>query len=186
MEDSKIIALYWERNESAITQTAEKYGHYCIMIAKNILQNQQDAEECVNTAYLKAWENIPPEKPSVFSAFLAKLTRNTAIDTYRKSRSEKRGNGEIPLIYDELENLVSDKSDPVSTAERNEILSAINVFLSELPKRKRVIFVSRYCCCQSVKEIAARLGMSENNVSVNLNRIGNRLREYLLKRGHEI
>lgn len=183
MEDSKIIALFWERSESAISAAAEKYGGYCARIAENILQNPQDAEECVNTAYLKVWRSIPPEKPKVFSAYLAKLTRSTAIDVYRKKHSEKRGKGEIPLIYDELAECVSDKSSPASEAERRELLTAINGFLSALPKRKRVIFVSRYCMCQSVKEITARLGMRENSVSVTLSRTARQLRDFLIKEG---
>lgn len=89
MNDSSIIALYWQRNESAISETAKKYGGYCKKIALNILQNEQDAEECVNTAFFKAWEKIPPEKPDIFSAFLARITRNAALDTYRKNCSQK-------------------------------------------------------------------------------------------------
>ena len=87
MNDSDILALYNERNERAISITAEKYGGYCTKIALNILQNEQDAEECVNTAYFKVWTKIPPEKPVIFSAFLARITRNTAIDEFRKNRS---------------------------------------------------------------------------------------------------
>ena len=186
MEDSNIIALYWERDESAIAETALKYGNYCNKIAENILHNRQDAEECVNTAYLKAWEKIPPEKPNILSAFLAKITRSTALDTYRRLHAEKRGGGEMPLIYDELEDCVSDKSNPQGSAERNEIIKAVNKFLSGLPKKNRMIFVSRYCCCESLSELALRFGMSENNLSVNLSRTRKKLRDYLEKEGFEL
>lgn len=186
MEDSNIIALYWERDESAIAETALKYGNYCGRIAENILHNKQDAEECVNTAYFKAWERIPPEKPNILSAFLAKLTRNTALDTYRRLHSEKRGSGQVPLIYDELEDCVSGGSSPAEETERREMVAAINKFLSGLPKKNRVIFVSRYCCCESISELAMRFGMSENNLSVNLSRTRKKLREYLEKEGYRL
>lgn len=186
MEDSKILALYHQRNESAISLTAEKYGGYCSKIARNILRNEQDTEECVNSVYLKIWESIPPEKPKIFPAFLAKLTRNAAIDLYRKNCSGKRGNGEIPLIYEELENCVSGNDTPENAAVQREMLAAINKFLSKQPKKTRIIFVLRYCFCQSINEIAVRFDMSENNVSVNLSRTRRRLYEYLKREGYEL
>lgn len=109
MNDNAIIELYRSRNESAISETAEKYGNYCKKIALNILGDERDAEECVNTAYLKVWERIPPETPNVFYAFLAKITRNTAIDVYRKNNREKRGTS---LIFEELSECLSDKKTP--------------------------------------------------------------------------
>ncbi len=186
MNDNEIIALYWERNEQAISATDEKYGNYCRKIAGNILKNYQDSEECVNSAYLKTWNSIPPQKPDILSAFLAKLTRNTAIDTYRKSRTAKAGGGEIPLIYDELEDCISDKGSPAEAFEHNQLLEIINRFLEELPKKNRVIFVLRYSLCVSVKEIAARVGKSENAVSVSLNRTRKDLKEYLGKEGYQL
>lgn len=186
MKDSDIIALYRERNESAISETAEKYGNYCKKIAENILQNEQDAEECVNTAYLKVWEKIPPEKPDIFSAFLARVTRNTALDTHRKNYSRKRGSGGISLILDELGDCVSDKETPEAAAENRELLREINKFLKGQPKKHRMIFVSRYCLLESIKEIAAKYAMSEDNVSVHLSRTRKKLREHLEKEGYEL
>ena len=186
MEDSDIIALYLERNESAIAKTAEKYGNYCKKIAENILPNGLDAEECVNSAYLKVWESIPPEKPDIFSAFLAKIIRNTAIDTHRKNYSQKRGSGGVELILDELADCVSDRDSPESTAENRELLRAVNKFLTSQPKKRRMIFVSRYCLFDSIKEIALTYGMSEDNVSVNLSRTRKKLREHLKKEGYEL
>lgn len=186
MKDSDIIALYHERNESAIAETAEKYGNYCKKIAENILQNEQDAEECVNSAYLKVWEKIPPEKPDIFSAFLARITRNTAIDARRKNCSQKRGSGGIALILDELSDCVSDKDTPEAAAENKELLAAVNKFLTGQPKKRRMIFVSRYCLFESIKEIAVKYGLSEDNVSVNLCRTRKKLREHLKKEGYEL
>lgn len=186
MEDKEIVALYWDRNEQAISATDEKYGGYCRRIAVNILQNYQDSEECVNSSYMKVWSCIPPNMPKVFSAFLAKITRNTAIDTYRQSRSLRAGGGELPLIYEELEDCVSDKDSPAEEYERKRLLEVINRFLEHLPRKNRIIFVLRYSLCVSVKEIAARVGKSENAVSVSLNRTRRDLREYLAKEGIEL
>lgn len=183
MDDSEIVALYNDRNENAIAATGKKYGKLCAGIARNILRNEQDAEECVNDTYLKVWEKIPPDMPKTFSAYLAKLTRNTAIDKYRRLHSEKRGGGEITLVLDELSECVSDKSSVEQTAERHETLAAVNRFLERLASKQRILFVSRYCYCESVHALAARFGMSENSVSVSLNRTRNRLREYLTKEG---
>lgn len=183
MNDNSIIDLYQNRDETAIVRTAEKYGSYCKKIALNILGNDQDAEECVNTAYLKVWERIPPEKPNVFYAFLAKITRNTAIDTYRRNNRQKRGTA---LIFEELKECIPDNDTPERTAENREVIRAVNGFLEKLPKKNRILFVSRYCCCESIGELALRFGMTENNVTVKLFRIRKQLREYLEKEGYEL
>ncbi len=183
MNDSGIIDLYLNRDESAISLTAEKYGNYCKKIARNILCDEQDAEECVNSTYLKVWKKIPPEKPNVFYAFLARITRNTAIDIYRKN---KRRSADLSLIFEELSGCVSDNETPERTVENREILKAVNDFLNSQPKRNRQLFVSRYCCCETVKELALRFGMTESGVSVSLCRIRKKLKERLKKEGFEI
>lgn len=183
MNDNTIIQMYEKRDESAIALTAEKYGGYCKKIALNILGDLRDAEECVNTAYLKVWERIPPEKPNIFCAFLAKITRNTAIDTYRKNNRKKRGTS---LILEELQDCIPDRETPESTAESREMLRAVNGFLEGLTVKNRTLFVSRYCLCESIGELAARLEMTENNVTVRLHRIRKQLREYLESEGYEI
>ena len=187
LTDKEIISLFNARNERALSAVSEKYGGICSGIAKNILKNEQDAEECVNDTYLKVWESIPPERPESLCAYIAKLTRNSAIDRYRMERSEKRGGGELSLILDELAECISDKNDSVElTAERNDLLSAINEFLETLPSERRIAFVSRYSLCESVKSIAQRLGISQNKVSVNLNRTRKGLVDYLKRKGYEV
>ena len=184
LTDREIIGLFNERNERAIAVMSEKYGGNCSRIAKNILKNDQDAEECVNDTYMKVWESIPPEQPESLCAYVAKVTRNSAIDRYRSERSEKRGGGEIPVILDELAECISDNKNNVElTAERHELLGAINEFLETLPSERRIAFVSRYCLCESVKSIAQRLGITQNNVSVNLGRTRKSLMGYLKGRG---
>lgn len=186
MEDEVLISMFYDRNESVLTAVNKKYGGYCSAIARNILKNEQETEECINDLLMKVWEKIPPEKPRIFSAFLAKLTRNLAIDRYRKNKSARRIGDEVPAVLDELAECVSDSTDVQGTAERAELLAAINRFLDNQPKNARIAFVSRYCCCESVSSISGRLGISENNVSVILNRTRKKLREYLEKEGYEL
>ena len=106
LSDDRIVELYWERSESAISETADKYGDYCNYIAYNILYNREDAEESVNDTWLDAWNNMPPHKPSILSTFLGKITRRIAIDRWRKKHAGKRGGGEMDLVLDELEDCV--------------------------------------------------------------------------------
>lgn len=186
MTDNEIIALFNERNERALSAVSEKYGSGCSRIAVNILKNAQDAEECVNDVYLRVWESIPPEKPNSLGAFVSKITRNFAIDRYRKEHSEKRGGNDVPLILDELADCIADSGSVELTAERHELLTAINEFLGGLPAEKRIAFVSRYCVCESVKSIAQRLGTTQNNVSVNLGRTRKGLIAFLKERGFDI
>ena len=94
-----ILDLYWARSESAINETAKKYGNYCFTIATNILQNNEDAEECVNDTYLKAWDNIPPQRPGIFSSFLGKITRNLSLNKYKERKTKKHGGGEVALLF---------------------------------------------------------------------------------------
>ena len=102
MDDKRIVDLYWERSETAISETAKKYGRYCHYIAFNVLHNDEDSEECVNDTYLNAWNSMPPHRPSVLKTFLGKLTRNISLNKYKQLTAEKRGNGQMPLIIDEL------------------------------------------------------------------------------------
>ena len=111
MQDEEIVALYWERSEKAIAATQTRYESYCYAIASRILNNHQDAEECVNDTYLAAWESIPPHRPQSLSAFLGKLTRRIAIDKWRRSNADKRGGGEIVLALEELGECVSGRED---------------------------------------------------------------------------
>ena len=182
--DAEIIKLFFDRDESAISASSAKYGKYITAVAANVLGNHQDAEECVNDALLKAWESIPPASPKNFPGFLAKITKNIALNRYRQSYTEKRGNGEISSVFEELSECVPDRSSSVEqSCENKELLSEINAFLNKLASNRRDIFVLRYWYCMSVSELAVRTGMSENRVSVELSRIRRKLMNYLQKRG---
>ena len=186
MEDTAIIELYWQRNERAIQESSLKYGAYCHTIAYNILGKAPDAEECVNDTWMRAWNAMPPKRPSILQIFLGKITRNLSFDRYKADRRKKRGGGETSLVLDELSEIVSGKEDPVDRVLRKELSAEIDRFLSSLPQGKRQLFILRYWYVYSAAEIARQTGMSENNVSVSLSRIRTGLREYLKERGYEL
>ena len=186
MEDKEIIGLYLDRNEQAITATSEKYGSYCKTISVNILKNDEDAEECVNDTYMKTWNAIPPQIPVIFSAFLGKIVRNISFNKYRHNNSQKRGGAEMPLILDELGEIVSGKESVEDEIDKKELLRDINGFLNSISEYKRGIFIRRYWYSDKVSDIAQRYGRSENSVSVELNRIRKKLSDHLLKRGYEL
>lgn len=186
MDDTKIVQLYWERDEQAIPETANKYGGYCTAIAKNILGDYAEAEECVNDTYLNTWNAIPPHRPQKLSAFLGKIVRNLAFNRYKHNTAEKRGGGETALILDELAEVVSGKDDVEQAYECKELTAVLNAFLADLPAEKRDIFVCRYWYADSISDISARFGMSYFAVSMTLNRLRTKLRDYLTERGYEV
>lgn len=186
MDDAKIVQLYWDRNEQAIPATAAKYGGYCTSIAKNILGSDEDAEECVNDTYLNAWNSMPPHRPGSLSAFLGKITRNQSLNRYKYNAAGKRGSGHAMAVFDEMAGLVSDTDSVEREIDRKELLRAIDAFLGTLSAEKRGIFIRRYWYFDHVSDIAARFGMTENNVSVTLSRLRLKLHKYLLERGFEL
>ncbi len=186
MDDAQIVRLYWDRDERAISATAEKYGNYCAAIARNILSSNEDAEECVNDTYLHAWNSMPPRRPNILSAFLGKLTRNLSLNRYHRNTANKRGGTEVPLVLEEIAELVSGAGSAEEEFDREELVGAIDDFLRGLPAQKRKIFVCRYWYFDSIPEIALRFGVTENNVSVTLNRLRAKLHKYLLERGYDL
>lgn len=186
MTDREITELYLRRDERAIAETQKLYGKYCQKIARNILANEQDVSECENDVYLKLWESIPPERPQSLASYLARLTRNIALSMYRRNNAEKRGKGNVPIILDELSEIVSGTSDVEKTAEDRELIAEINRFLETLDEDKRRMFVMRFVLCESVKSVSKNLGISENRVSVGLNRTKKLLKQHLEKEGYDI
>lgn len=180
MEDTEIIELYFSRNENAIEKTNEKYGSYLKKIAYNILSDEFESDECLNDTYFKTWNKIPPERPSVFSAFLAKITRNTAIDKYRMKKREKRCRVEESL--DELSECVGE-SDTQIALDLIELGSLISDFLRGEKEKARIIFIRRYFFEDSVSEIANHLFLSESNVKTSLSRTRAKLSVYLRYKG---
>lgn len=186
MDDKSIIQLYWDRNDQTIRETAEKYGHYCRAIAKNILNNEEDAEECVNDTYLNAWNSMPTHWPEQLAAFLGKITRNLSFNKYKHNRAEKRGGGEMALVLDELADCVSDTDNVEQIIDRQEMIKAVNLFVKGLSIKKRIIFVRRYWYTDSVSEIAKDCGMLQGSVSKTLERTRKQLKTYLTERGFDL
>lgn len=186
MEDEGILQLYFARDEKAIEATEKKYGSYCTAIARNILGTREDAEECVNDTYLKAWNAIPPHKPEVLSGFLGKITRNLAFNRYKRNTADKRGGGELPFVLEELAGCVSDKETVEQVIEYKALVRDLNGFLGTLPEKKRNIFICRYFYTDGIDRIALRYGMTYGGVSMTLKRLRTKLHSYLTKRGYEL
>lgn len=182
MEDCTIIDLYWSRNPEAISRSCEKYGNYCRAVARNILPDRRDAEECVNDTWLKAWNAMPEDRPSLLAQYLGKITRNLALNRWRAGRAEKRGGGELPLVLDELAECAS-STGTLQALETAELEEAINRFLRTLPERECNLFLRRYWFADSAALIAKRYGMRENTVRTSLFRSRKKLRCFLEKEG---
>ncbi|MBE6931888.1 MAG: sigma-70 family RNA polymerase sigma factor [Ruminococcaceae bacterium] len=183
MEDQRIVTLYWERSEEAIVQTQIKYSNYLSGISYGILQNHEDAGECVNDTYLDAWNAMPPHRPSILSTFLGKITRRISIDRWRKRGAEKRGGGELPLALEELGQCVSGRADVEGEAERNAQILLINRFLNRLPQTERSVFLCRYWYLDSIEAISRQFGFSQSKTASMLHRTRKKLRELLTKEG---
>ncbi|MCM1217175.1 MAG: sigma-70 family RNA polymerase sigma factor [Roseburia sp.] len=183
MEDEQIIELFWRRSENAITETSKKHGAYCTYIAFNILQNIQDSEECVNDTWLKAWQSMPPRRPSRLPAFLGKITRNLSLNRYKANTADKRGGGQLTLAYEELSECVRGNQDMEHLEERELIVAVLNKFLAALSKRDRQVFVRRYWYFSPVDEIAREYGLSRSNAKMILSRTRAKLKAALEQEG---
>ena len=186
MNDAKIVELYWSRSEEAIGETQMKYGKYCQTISYNILGNTSDAEECVNDTYLKAWNSIPPQRPKTLPVYLGKITRQTAIDCYRRQTSVKRGGAEFEASLDELEECIPAGSTIEIELDGQMLSSVISQYLYTLPQDKRMLFIRRYFYCDSVKVLAKQNGCSQSKIKSTLFRMRAGLKEYLEKEGFVI
>lgn len=186
MQDEKIVELYFARDELALKETETKYGGYLYKIAFSVLKDNSDSEESVNDTYLAAWNSIPPNKPSVLSTYLSKIVRRISVDIFRRKNSKKRIASQYALSLSELEEVVRDKGNMEEDMENKALGLAINDFLRTLSKESRVLFVSRYYFCDSLKDAAKNLGITEGKAKTTLFRTRQKLRVYLLKEGFEI
>ncbi len=186
MQDKDIIDLYFARNEQAIAESSNKYGYYCTSIAQNILHNMQDAEECVNDTWLRAWNSIPPAKPDHLQLYLGGITRHISLDRFRRQNAAKRGGGEIVLAIDEMHDVVAADADLATEIADREFSEIFNRFLWSLPKRDCNIFIRRYYYLDPIPLIAKRYGLSVSNVQKILSRTRQKLREYLEKEGYAV
>lgn len=183
MLDSRIVELYWARSEQAIDETEKIYGRYFYSIAYGILRDDEDSKEIVNDTYIKAWNNIPPERPKNLKAFLGRITRQLSINRLEKNLAKKRGGGQYVLALEEIEECIPDRDNDVDT---EELRNALNRFLRSLPDEPRRVFIRRYWHMSTISEIARDFSMSESKVKSMLMRTREKLKKYLLREGLSI
>ncbi len=183
MDDSKIVELYWQRNEDAIKETRDKYGRYCYSIAYNILSSRQDAEECENDTYLEEWQSIPPQKPDTLRGFLGMLTRRVSLDRWRRGRAEKRGGGEAALSFDELEECIPSGKTIDEELAAKDLARIISSFLEALPTTECDVFLRRYFYFDSIKDICHSYGFGQSKVKMMLKRTREKLLSKLTEEG---
>ena len=181
MEDKRIVELFFERSEQALTETRQKYGRYLHRVAYNVLQNDQDAEECVSDTYLRAWNAIPPHRPTRLSVYLGKITRRLALDAYAARTAHKRGGGTTADILEEWRDaLPAADGDPTDDMA---VRDALNRFLRQLPAEKRRIFIRRYWYGDPLHEIAAATHATDSRIKMTLSRTREELKTFLEKEG---
>ena len=181
MQDAEIIALFQKRDERAVIETAAQYGAVCMRVAMRILNNQQDAEECVNDALLRLWNTVPPEHPAHFQGYLLTLVRYTALDRVDFVNRKKRGGGRIARALDELDNDLCSEENVERSVEQTVLSEAIRRFLESLPSDQRDMLMKRYWFLENAHEIATDMHLTESKVRVTLMRLRQRLRAFLEK-----
>ncbi len=181
MDDRKICELFFERSEKAIEECEKKYGRYVKAVAYSVLGSNEDAEEIVNDTYLRAWNVIPPQKPTKLGAFLAKIARNFALDRYA-SRRRDRENLAAEAVLDELADCLP-AAEGLSVVDEIVLRDAVNSFLSSLGERERVVFMRRYWYMLPINDVAQMSGISESNAKVMLHRMRKEFKEHLEKEG---
>ena len=182
MDDRKIIDLFFERSEQAISQLDQKYGEYCRGVSYNILRSEQDAEECVNDAYLRLWDAVPPAVPDPLLTYLCKIVRNVSLSRLRHNRAASR-RAYVLVPLEELRETFPDKSDVQTAMDERELTQAINGFLREQTAENRVIFLRRYWFGDTYAQIGKRVGLSAPGIGLRLTKMRNELKEILIERG---
>ncbi len=181
LEDEEIIALFFDRSEQGIQELDIKYGSICRKLSHNIVNNRQDAEECVNDAYLGAWNAIPPARPDPLLPYICKIVRNLSLKIYYRKEAAKRSS-RCTTAMEEIEAWIADPNTVEAEIEAKELARVIADFLDTLSLENRVIFIRRYWFSDRVKDIAAFVGLSEKNISVRLTRIRMKMKQYLIER----
>lgn len=181
IDDGKIIDLFFERDQQGIRELDNKYGKICHNLSYNIVNSRQDAEECVNDAYLGAWNAIPPVYPNPLLSYIVKIVRNISLKVYWKKEAAKR-NSTYTIALQEIEGCIADHKTVEDEIEARELACIIEDFLDTLTLENRVIFMRRYWFADNYKDIAEFVGLSEKNISVRLTRIREKMKQYLIER----
>ena len=180
-DDEKIIELFFERSEQAIRELDIKYGKLCRNLSYNIVNSRRDAEECVNDAYLGAWNAIPPARPDPLLSYIVKIVRNISLKIYWRKEAAKRSS-HYTIALEEIEACIADQKTVEDEIEARELARINEDFLDTLTVENRVIFMRRYWFSDSYKDIAELVGLSEKNISVRLTRIREKMKQYLIER----
>ncbi len=180
-DDEKIIELFFERSEQGLRELDNKYGRVCHNLSYNIVGSRQDAEECVNDAYLGAWNAIPPARPAPLLSYLLKIVRNISLKTYWKKEAAKRSS-RCTVALEEIEACIAAPNTVEAEIEAKELARIIESFLDTLTAENRVIFMRRYWFADSCRDIAELTGLTEKNISVHLTRIRKKMKRYLAER----
>lgn len=181
IDDEKIIELFCERSEQGIRELDIKYGKVCHRLSNNIVNSRQDAEECVNDAYLGAWNAIPPAHPDPLLTYICKIVRNISLKIYYRKEAAKRSS-HYTVAMAEIEACIAAPDTVEAEIEARELARIIESFLGTLTIENRVIFMRRYWFSDSCKDIAEFVGLTEKNVSVRLTRIRQKMKDYLIER----
>lgn len=181
MDDEKIIELFFERSEKAISELSSKYGGIVMKIAKNVLHNRQEAEECVNDTYFGVWNAIPPQRPNSLLSFVCRIARNISLNRYEYNSSQKRGG--VSVCFDELSECIAHGETVESRYDADELSRLIDGYLDTLDKTNRMIFVRRYWYMDAYEDIASAAGLGEGAVRTRLSRLRKKLKEFLESRG---
>ncbi len=184
MDDAKIVSLYWDRDEAAIAASEDKYGAYCSTISYNITASLEDAEECVNETWLRAWNVIPPNKPVRLTAFFGKIVRNLSLDRLRRKNALRRGGSNVCLALEELQECIPAEHNVEQTVLTNELANTISRFLKTLPERESKLFLRRYFYLQPMELAAKELKLSAKHAAVILYRVRAKLAQELREEGY--
>jgi len=177
LDDKGIIDLYFARDEKAISESMKSYNDRLFRFALRFLSDPRDAEECVNDAYVRAWDTIPPNRPNNLFAYLAALCRNAALDVIKKNSAQKRS-AQLVELTQEMNECIPDRNN-ITEEQSEEFSKCINEYLATLPKDKRAVFLGRYWYNESISDIAKRTGFSQSKVKTMLHRMREDLRKYI-------
>lgn len=184
MNDEKIIDLFFARDEQAIRACIDTYGTYCRAVAAGILSDPADVEEAVADTWLAAWNAIPPQRPNHLRLFLGRITRNRAVDMFRKNSARRRGRDQVEVALEELSQCAGTEGSPEQAVDAKQLAAAIDRFLKKEPTQRRQVFLRRYFYLEDIPAIAHRYGLREVNVRMMLSRTRQKLRQFLIQEGY--
>ena len=182
LDDGKIIELFFERSEQAIIELSSKYGTVCRRVADNILNDPEDAEECLNDAYLAVWNTVPPQRPDPLVSYVCRIVRNLALKKYHANTAQKR-NSAYDVALEEIAGCLPSSVSVDEEVAANEMAGAIDRFLGTLDQQSRVLFVRRYWYADSIDDLAGLFHTGRHAVSVRLSRVRKALKQYLSHEG---